>query len=167
MKRPLRFSVVGRRDLLLGAGAGLLLLSAGRSALAQEAKGAPIVPAPNPNRYEQALDKILGDAKPVKGKITLEIPEIAENGNTVPYAVTIDSPMTREDHVKAIHVLSSQNPLPHVASFALTPLSGRAYVSSRMRLAKTQDVVVLAELSSGKFVMGQRTVKVTIGGCGG
>lgn len=162
MKRPHRVSVIGRRDVLAGAGAGLLLLALGRNASAQDAKGGP---APSP--YEQALDKILGESKPQPGKIMLELPEIAENGNTVPYAITIDSPMTSADHVKAIHVLSSQNPLPYVASFAFTPLSGRAYVSSRMRLARTQNVVVLAELSSGKFIIGQRTVKVTIGGCGG
>jgi sulfur-oxidizing protein SoxY len=163
MKRPHRVCVVGRRDVLVGAGAGLLLLALGRGAVAvaQEAKG------PAPSLYEQALDKILGSSKPSTAKITFEIPEIAENGNTVPYAITIDSPMTSGDHVKSIHVLSSQNPLPQVASFVLTPLTGRAYVSSRMRLAKTQEVVVLAELNSGKFIMGKRTVKVTIGGCGG
>jgi sulfur-oxidizing protein SoxY len=155
--------VVGRRDVLIGAGAGLMLLALGRGALAQEAKAPP----PEASPYEQALDKILGDAKPQAAKVVLEIPEIAENGNMVPYAITVDSPMTDADHIKAIHVLASQNPLPSVASFTLTPLAGRAYVSSRMRLAKTQDVVVLAELSSGKFIMGQRTVKVTIGGCGG
>jgi len=163
MERPHRVSVVGRRDVLAGGGAGLLMLALGPGAFAQDAKGPPA----NPNLYEQALDKILGDTKPLPGKITFEVPEIAENGNTVPYAITVDSPMTPSDNVKAIHVLSMQNPLPHVASFALTPLSGRAYVSSRMRLARTQDVVVLAELSSGKFIIGQRTVKVTIGGCGG
>lgn len=161
MTRPYRVSVVGRRDVLAGSGAGLLLLALGRQAAAQDAK------APAPSLYEQALDKILGDTKPQPTKITLEIPEIAENGNTVPYAITIDSPMTPSDHVKAIHVLASQNPLPNIASFALTPLAGRAHVSSRMRLAKTQDVVILAELSSGKFIISQRTVKVTIGGCGG
>jgi len=167
MERPHRLRVIGRRDVLVGAGAGLLLLALGRGALtegalAQDAKGAPA-----PSLYDDALDKILGDTKPLPGKITFEIPEIAENGNTVPYAISIDSPMTPADHVKAIHVLSSQNPLPHVASFTLTPLAGRAYVSSRMRLARTQAVVVLAELSTGKFIIGQRTVKVTIGGCGG
>ena len=163
MERPHRVRVVGRRDVIVGAGAGLLLLALGRGAVAvaQDAKD------PTPSLYEQALDRILGNSKPLPGKITFEIPEIAENGNTVPYAITIDSPMTSSDHVKSIHILSSQNPLPHVASFVLTPLTGRAYVSSRMRLAKTQEVVVLAELSSGKFLMGQRTVKVTIGGCGG
>lgn len=163
MIRPRTIAVSGRRDVLVGAGAATLLLALGKQVGAQEAKGPP--PAVSP--FEQAMDMILGDAKPVPGKILLEIPEIAENGNTVPYAITIDSPMTAADHVKTIHVLSTANPLPNVASFGLTPLAGRAAVSSRMRLAKTQDVVVVAELSTGRFIVGRRTVKVTIGGCGG
>lgn len=161
MERPSRIRVIGRRDVVVGAGAATLLLSLGRGTLAQDAK------APPPSLFEQAMDRILADAKPVTGKIAFEIPEIAENGNTVPYSITIESPMTATDSVKAIHVLSTSNPLPNVASFKLTPLSGRATVSSRMRLAKTQDVVILAELSTGRFIMGRRTVKVTIGGCGG
>lgn len=162
MTRPHRITVVGRRDVLVGASAGGLLLALGRTAGAQDGLAKAAVPA-----FEQALDAILGDAKPLPGKIALEIPEIAENGNTVPYAITIDSPMTPADHIKTIHVLAAANPLPNVASFGLTPLAGRAYVSSRMRLAKTQDVVILAELNSGKFIVSKRAVKVTIGGCGG
>lgn len=162
MTRPRSITVVSRRDALVGASAGWLLLALGQRAAAQDASATPAQPA-----FEQALDAILGDAKPLQGKIALEIPEIAENGNTVPYAITIDSPMTTTDHIKAIHVLASANPLPNVASFGLTPLAGRAYVSSRMRLAKTQDVVILAELNTGKFIVSKRAVKVTIGGCGG
>ena len=165
MKRPHHFSVVARRDVLVGAGAAAILLTLGRAAAAQAPKVDPV--APVPSLFEQALDKILGDAKPLTGKVSLEIPEIAENGNTVPYAIAIESPMTEADHIKAIHVLSTINPLPHVASFGFTRLSGRAAVASRMRLSKTQDVVILAELSTGKFIMARRTVKVTIGGCGG
>lgn len=163
MRRPSQIAVVDRRDVMVGAWSAALLLTLGRNAAAQETKAA----AAEIPLFEQALDAILGDAKPIPGKITLEIPEIAENGNTVPYAIYIDSPMTTADHIKAIHVLSTANPLPNVASFGFTPLSGRAAVSSRMRLAKTQDVVVLAELSTGRFIVGRRTVKVTIGGCGG
>ena len=161
MNGPSRISVVGRRDVLIGVGAASTLLALGQRVAAQEAK------TPAGSLFEQALDKILGDAKPMPGKVSLEIPEIAENGNTVPYAIAIESPMSDADHVKAIHVLSTVNPLPHVASFGLTPLAGRAAVASRMRLAKTQDVVVLAELSTGRFLAARRTVKVTIGGCGG
>jgi len=158
-------TIVARRDVLVGAGAAALLMALGRGVEAQVPKADP---APSvPSLFEQALDEILKGAKPLTGKVGLEIPEIAENGNTVPYAIAIDSPMSEADHIKAIHVLSTVNPLPHVASFGFTPLSGRAAVASRMRLSKTQDVVILAELSGGKFIIARRTVKVTIGGCGG
>jgi sulfur-oxidizing protein SoxY len=158
-------SVVARRDVLVGAGAAAMLMAFGRNVLAQAPKVDPATPVPS--LFEQALEEILGGAKPLTAKVSLEIPEIAENGNTVPYAIAIDSPMTETDYIKAIHVLSTVNPLPHVASFGFTPLSGRASVASRMRLSKTQDVVILAELSGGKFIISRRTVKVTIGGCGG
>ena len=75
--------------------------------------------------------------------------------------------MSGTDFVKAIHVLSTANPVPTVATFRFTPLSGKAAASSRMRLAKTQDVVAVAELGNGQFLMSLRNVKVTIGGCGG
>lgn len=117
--------------------------------------------------WEEAVKKIVGDAKPVDGKVLLDMPEIAENGNTVPFTVAVDSPMTEKDYVKAVHIVSTGNPQPGVATFHFTPQSGKAAVSSRMRLARTQDVLALAELSDGKFVQARRSVKVTIGGCGG
>ena len=117
--------------------------------------------------WEQAIKKIVGDAKPVEGKVMFDMPEIAENGNTVPFTVSVGSPMTDKDHVKAVHIISTANPQPGVATFRFTPQSGRATVASRMRLARTQDVIGLAELSDGKFLMARRPVKVTIGGCGG
>lgn len=117
--------------------------------------------------WEQAVKKVLGDAKPIEGKLTIEMPEIAENGNTVPFTITVDSPMTDKDYIKAIHVIATANPQPGVATFRLTPLTGKATVSSRMRLARTQDVITIAEASDGRFMMSKRSVKVTIGGCGG
>ena len=117
--------------------------------------------------WEQAVRSILGDAKPTDAKLSFEMPEIAESGNTVPFSVKIDSPMTEKDYVKTIHVIATGNPQPGVATFRLTPQSGRAMVSGRMRLAKTQDVIAIAELSDSKFLMSKRPVKVTIGGCGG
>jgi sulfur-oxidizing protein SoxY len=148
-----------RRTFLLGAGATAALIAfvAPGRALAQAA----------PQSWEEAMKKIVGDAKPTEGKITLDLPEIAENGNTVPYAVSVDSPMNDKDFVKAVHVFSTGNPQPAIASYRLTPASGKAHVASRMRLAKTQDIVAVAELSDGKFIMGKKLVKVTIGGCGG
>lgn len=117
--------------------------------------------------WEETLKKILGDAKAAEGKLMMDLPEIAENGNTVPFTVSVDSPMTDKDYVKAVHVISTGNPQPGVATFRFTPQSGKAAAASRMRLAKTQDVVAVAELSDGKFLQVKRSVKVTIGGCGG
>jgi sulfur-oxidizing protein SoxY len=75
--------------------------------------------------------------------------------------------MTEKDFVKAIHVIATANPQPGVATFRFSPLSGKAAVTSRMRLARTQDIIAIAELPDGRFLSGKRNVKVTIGGCGG
>ncbi|MCL4767907.1 MAG: thiosulfate oxidation carrier protein SoxY [Hyphomicrobiaceae bacterium] len=158
MKDFISLEAINRRDLLLGfgvAGAAVVLL-AGVPAQAQA-----------DDSWEAALKKVVGDAKPIEGKITLDMPEIAENGNTVPFSVSVDSPMTEQEFVKAVHVFSTGNPQPVVATFHFSPQSGKAAVSSRMRLAKTQDIVCVAELSDGQFALAKRTVKVTIGGCGG
>jgi len=164
MQRCSPSNVPGRREFLVsGAAAGLIsLLISGRCAVAQESAAKDRQPT-----YDEALKAILGEAKPQTGKLLLDLPEIAENGNTVPFSVSVESPMSETDFVKAIHVLSTANPVPTVASFRFTPLSGKAAASSRMRLAKTQDVVAVAELGNGQFLMSLRNVKVTIGGCGG
>jgi sulfur-oxidizing protein SoxY len=117
--------------------------------------------------WEAAVKKILGEGKPIDGKLVLDMPEIAENGNTVPFTISVDSPMTDKEYVKAVHIISTGNPQPHVVTFHFTPRSGRAAAASRMRLAKTQDVIALAELNDGRVVQARRSVKVTIGGCGG
>jgi len=157
MERLTSTGSLSRRQLGIGAAAALVALAAPGSLPAQDQQQA----------WEQALKRILGDAKPSEGKLALELPEIAENGNTVPFSVAVESPMTEKDHVRAIHVLATANPQPGVATFRFAPISGKAAVSSRMRLARTQDVIAVAELSDGRFLMGKRNVKVTIGGCGG
>ena len=96
----------------------------------------------------------------------MDLPENVENGDYVPVGLSVASPMTPESHVKAIHLLSTQNPRADVATFRFTLLSGRAKVTSRMRLAKTQEVVAIAELGDGSFLMSTRKVDVKIGGCG-
>lgn len=154
----MRVEIVGRRDFLVGA-AALATLSALLTG--------PTAAQDRPATLDEALKKIMGEAKPADGKISLELPEIAENGNTVPFTLAVDSPMTDTNYVKSMHIFAGGNPQVDVASFNFTPESGKAAASSRMRLAKTQDVVVVAELSDGKFLLGKRTVKVTIGGCGG
>jgi sulfur-oxidizing protein SoxY len=158
--RQLRLEVVRRRDLLLGAAGAAALVSLLAFGGKAHAQGASPTAA-------DFLKTIHGDAKPAEAKVNLDLPEIAENGNTVPFAVSVESPMSDADYVKAIHVVSTGNPRPEVVTFLLTPQSGKAAVASRMRLARTQDIIAVAEMSDGKFYMSRRTVKVTIGGCGG
>ena len=147
-----------RRGFAIGAAAAMAVAALPlETALAQDQAQA----------WELAVKKILGEAKPSDGKMAIELPEIAENGNTVPFTISVDSPMTEKDYVKAIHIVATANPQPGVATFQLTPLSGKAAVASRMRLQKTQDVIGITELSDGRFLMVKRAVKVTIGGCGG
>jgi sulfur-oxidizing protein SoxY len=116
--------------------------------------------------FKDDFAKIVGNATPTEGKITVDLPETADNGNFVPITISVDSPMTDADYVKAIHILSTANPHAHVATFHLSPVNAIARVQSRMRLAKTQDVIVLAELSGGQMLASTTRVKVTIGGCG-
>jgi sulfur-oxidizing protein SoxY len=116
--------------------------------------------------FEADFAKIIGSARPIEGKVTVDLPETADNGNFVPITIAVDSPMTDADHVKAIHLLSTANPHAHVATFHLSPINAVARVQSRMRLAKTQDVVVLAALSGGDVLISTTRVKVLIGGCG-
>jgi sulfur-oxidizing protein SoxY len=104
---------------------------------------------------------------PSEGRITLDLPQIAENGNTVPLTVEVDSPMSEADYCKAVHIFAEGNPLPNVASFRFTPACGQAFASTRIRLAKTQNVIAVAEMSDGSLYTTKAEVKVTIGGCGG
>lgn len=110
---------------------------------------------------------ILGGREAKEGRILLDLPEIAENGNTVPLTIVVDSPMTEEDHVVAVHVMTERNPDPEVATFRFTPRSGRATVSTRIRLAGTGRVHAVAEMSDGSVYTTARDVEVIIGGCGG
>ena len=152
------------RRAFAASAAGLLLapLIAPMSVLAETSDTPALTRSP---QFEEAFAKLLGGATPVEGKITLELPEIAENGNFVPVTILVDSPMTAEDHVKSIHLLSTGNPVAPVATFKLSPLNATARVQSRMRLAKTQDIIALAELSNGTLAIATALVKVTIGGC--
>ncbi|MDA1090137.1 MAG: thiosulfate oxidation carrier protein SoxY [Proteobacteria bacterium] len=148
-----------RRDVLAMAGTGVVAVSS-IGLFAGDAKADPAAVA-------KAIKAKIGDKKTMAGGITLELPEIAENGNTVPIAVEVKSPMSSSDYVKAVHIYSEGNPAPDVATFRFTPESGRARVSLRMRMIKSQNIVAVAEMSNGKVHMVKNAVKVTIGGCGG
>jgi sulfur-oxidizing protein SoxY len=113
------------------------------------------------------LKKLYGDKPMADGKIKLDLPEIAENGLVVPLNVDVESPMTDGDYVKAVHVFADGNPLPQVVTYKFTPQSGKAAASVRMRLAQTQNVIAVAEMSNGTLYTAKAQVKVTIGGCGG
>lgn len=115
--------------------------------------------------FEAAERAILAGRTPLAGGILLDLPPLSENGNSVDLTVTAESPMTAEDHVTAIHILSEKNPFPRVASFHLTPRSGRAEVTTRIRLATSQTVVALAETSRGTVSRVSRDVIVVLGAC--
>jgi sulfur-oxidizing protein SoxY len=116
---------------------------------------------------EKRIMDFTGGKTPEAGKITLTAPEIAENGNTVPISVSVESAMTDGDMVQSVMILAEGNPNPEVATFNFTALSGTAAATTRMRLAKTQNVIAVAKMADGSVFMDKKEVKVTIGGCGG
>jgi len=109
--------------------------------------------------------EVTGGARPDRGGIAMEIPPRAENGNSVPLRIRVDSPMTAADHVRAIHVFSERNPRPRIAVFHLGAASGRAEIATRVRLAVGQRIAVLASLSGGRYRLAQAEVVVTSAAC--
>lgn len=115
----------------------------------------------------EAIKRLVGDGAMKEGRIKLDLPEIAENGRTVPVGVMVESPMTDADHVKSLHLFAEKNPAADVASLHFSPAMGEAKAALRMRLGGTQNVIAVAEMSDGSLYTGKQEVKVTIGGCGG
>ena len=170
LRNPAR-QVVDRRTILAGAGwAALATLDIGTAWAETQAASAPAVadPAalPPTAQFRDAFAKIVGSGTPIEGRMKLEMPEDAENGNIVPYTIGVESPMTEADHITRVHLLSTQNPQASVATFHFTPISGKAQVSGRMRLAKTQEVVAVAVTNANSLLIARATVNVGIGGCG-
>ena len=114
---------------------------------------------------QEALRRVVGDAPVRRGRVKLELPPLIDNGNSVPLSVAVESPMTLSDHVKAIHVFTEKNPLPDVVSAYLGPRAGRARMSIRVRLADTQTVLAIAQLSDGSFWSDSAEVVVTLSAC--
>src|SRR2546423_931076 len=144
--------IVTRRDLLkvgaaAGAGAELPMQA---SALGQ---------------MDTAIRQVIGEAEIRKGKVMLDLPPLVENGNTVPMTVSVDSPMTKDNYVKAIHVFNEKNPQPNVISAQLSPRAGKAAISTRIRLAGTQKLMAIAELSDGTYWSDTADVVVTLAAC--
>jgi sulfur-oxidizing protein SoxY len=145
-----------RRDLLRGAAS----LVCGGFALGARPTSA------TPEPLTTLLDDLAGGNAPAASPVRLELPEIAEDGSFVPLTVSVDCPMTEADHVRVIRIVAAENPQPEVAVFHLTPLNGRAEVSTRIRLARSQVVTALAEMSDGSVFAASVPVKVMLGGCG-
>lgn len=160
MSEQKALSALTRREALLLAAGATIVATGG------------VVLSLNPARADaamlaEAIKKMIGDKSPQEGKIELELPQIAENGNTVPVGVTVDSPMTSDNYVKSVHLFADGNPRPEIASVHFTDMSGKAQASTRIRLARTQNIVAVAEMSDGSVYKAAKEVKVTIGGCGG
>ena len=118
-----------------------------------------------PAMLATAIRNVVGGAVVRTGKVKLDVPPLVENGNTVPMTVSVASPMTADDHVKSIHVFNEKNPQPNIGNFRLGPRSGRAQISTRIRLADTQKIVAIAQLSDGSFWSASVDVVVTLAAC--
>ena len=118
-----------------------------------------------PNDMPAVIGRLVGTASINKGKVKLGVPPLVENGHLVPVSVSVESPMTETDHVKAIHVFTDKNPLPEVISFYLGPRAGRANIATRARLADTETVVAIAQMSDGSFWSDSVHVIVTTAAC--
>jgi sulfur-oxidizing protein SoxY len=145
-----------RAALLLGASGAAFTIAGWNSGAFAAAKDAA-----------DDIAKFTGGKTAAKGKVSIELPEIAENGNTVPLSVSVESPMKADDYVTDVLVVADGNPRPGVATFHFSPLSGKAEASTRIRLATTQNIIAVAKTNKGEFFTAQKLVKVTIGGCGG
>ena len=133
------------------------------------AAGAAVLVSPrlhaSAEEMQQAIRKLTGGRTLNPGKVTLELPPLSENGHVVPMRVAVASPMTEADHVRAIHVFTEKNPQPNVASFRLGPRAGRALINTRVRLADTQTVTAIAEMSDGSLWTASAHVIVTLAAC--
>jgi sulfur-oxidizing protein SoxY len=142
-----------RRDVIIGAGAAASLAAMPRGAQA------------TPEMRDEAIAAITGGAPVKDGRVRLTIPGVAENGLSVYTTVAVESPMTEADHVKAIHIISEQNPIAHLMTFHLGPRSGVAKVATNMRMGTSQEVTALVEMSDGSFWRDRKKIIVTIAAC--
>jgi sulfur-oxidizing protein SoxY len=118
-----------------------------------------------PASMRAAIRRVVGETPVTKGKVKIDLPPLIENGNAVSLTVAVESPMSVEDHVKAIHVFTEKNPQPNVISVQLGPRAGRATFSSRIRLADSQKVIAIAQMSDGSFWSDEIEVIVTLAAC--
>ena len=118
-----------------------------------------------PEAMAEAIKKVVGNSTVTEGRVALDVPLLIENGNTVPLVVSVQSPMTVADHVKAIHVFNVKNPQPNVFSARLSARNGRAVIGTRIKLGDSQKIVAIAETSKGEFWTASADVIVTLAAC--
>jgi sulfur-oxidizing protein SoxY len=152
------YSIASRRGFLVrsaGLAAGVGILS-----VVPLARGHA-----TPQAMREEIRRIVGEGVLQHGRVTLDLPPLVENGNAAPLTGAVDSPMSEADHVTAIHIVNEKNPQPHVISVTIGPRAGRARVSTRIKLADSQQVVAIAEMSDGSFWTGSADVIVTLAAC--
>jgi sulfur-oxidizing protein SoxY len=140
---------------MAACGLGLLALAA-----------APHKARADPADVQAAMQRLFGERTIAAGRIKLDLPPIAENSLMSPLKIEVDSPMTAEDYVRSVHVFADGNPSPQVVTYHFTPASGRAAATARIRLARSQTVIAVAEMSGGALYMAKAQVEVKVGGCG-
>jgi sulfur-oxidizing protein SoxY len=148
--------MTSRRHFIVAAGG--LLAGAHAAFVAHPARATP-------DAMREAIRKLTGAAAPRRGRVKLDLPPLIDNGNAVLLSVSVDSPMTPADHVKAIHVFAEKNPQPYVVSAYLGPRCGRASISTRIRVADTQTLIAIAEMSDGSLWSDSVDVVVTLAAC--
>jgi sulfur-oxidizing protein SoxY len=157
MREPLRDPLPRRRALLGLAGAATVLVT--RPASAQS------MGRPAGTQLAEAIGEF-AKGQPVRtGRVKLDIATLVDNGNVVPVCVSVDSPMTAEDHVVQIAIFNDRNPQRDVAVFTLGPRAGKAVVATRMRLATTQKLAALARMSDGSVWSDSADVVVALAAC--
>src|SRR3989442_9002983 len=153
MERP-----TSRRDFLKTAGGVAAGLGLGSVIAAAPARATPA-------ELQEAIRKEVGSSRVTPGRVKLDLPPLIENGNAVPLTVTVESPMTEAQHVRAVHVFTEKNPQPNVVSFHLRPRAGRPSVATRIRLADSQNVTAICELSDGSLWSDTAGIVVTLAAC--
>ncbi len=157
MKAALPRKIIKRRAMLrvaLGAAGGAV---GGRVSLA--------LPEDDAAADGKSVERFIGRPAALSSRVHLNMPAVFANGYSVPVTLSVDSPMTEADHVRVVHVLAPKNPIVPAAEFHFTPQSGTALVSTRVRLAQSQYVLAVAEMSDGTLLMARTWVKVDINGC--
>jgi sulfur-oxidizing protein SoxY len=150
-----------RRSFVTGAAAGLAIAAFPGAAAAQTGLAAA---EPSPE-LAQLIARVTEGAVPERARITLDIPALVENGNSVDTRISVESAMTDAEHVRWIHLIAEKNPFPDMARFHLGPRAGRAEVATTLRLAQSQKITAVAALSGGGFVLADADIVVTLSAC--